>query len=123
MSSTKKRKVDFECRAFKDEWTQKYFFTLYKDKPLCLICNETIAVIKEFNIQRHFKTKHNSSTYASLSEGERRSKIESLSKQLQCQQNLFKQQDATTKSVTKASYMIAHKIAKSNKKHLVKVNS
>ena len=115
MSSTKKRKVDFECRAFKDEWTQKYFFTLYKDKPLCLICNETIAVIKEFNIQRHFKTKHNSSTYASLSEGERRSKIESLSKQLQCQQNLFKQQDATTKSVTKASYMIAHKIAKSNK--------
>lgn len=115
MLSSRKRKVDTECRLFKDEWTQKYFFILFKEKPLCLICNETVAVVKEFNIQRHFKTKHGSSTYASLSEEEIKSKIESLSKQLRSQQGLFRQLDATTKSVTKASYMIAHKIAKSNK--------
>ena len=41
---TKKRKVDSDCRVFKDEWTWKYFFTVVKDKPLCLICNETVQV-------------------------------------------------------------------------------
>lgn len=115
MLPSRKRKVDDECRSFKDEWTPKYFFILFKDKPLCLICNETIAVIKEFNLQRHFKTKHGTSTYAFLSEEAAKSKIESLSKQLRSQQSLFRQQDASSKSVTKASYMIAHKIAKCNK--------
>lgn len=115
MASNRKRKVDAECRSFKDEWTQKYFFILFKDKPLCLICNETVSVVKEFNIQRHFKTKHGSSMYASLSEEDIQFQIESLSKQLRSQQNLFKQQDATAANATKASYMIAHKIAKSNK--------
>ncbi|GBN59585.1 hypothetical protein AVEN_155333-1 [Araneus ventricosus] len=51
--ATKKRKVDSECRAF-NEWTWKYFFTVVKDKPVCLICNEAVAVFKEYNISRHF---------------------------------------------------------------------
>lgn len=54
--ASKKRKVDSECRVFKDEWTWKYFFTPIKDKPVCLICNEAVAVFKEFNLSRHFKT-------------------------------------------------------------------
>lgn len=44
--TTKKRKVDSECRVFKEEWSWKYFFTEFKDKPVCLICNETVAVFK-----------------------------------------------------------------------------
>ncbi|KFM83370.1 hypothetical protein X975_14115, partial [Stegodyphus mimosarum] len=26
------------------------FFTVVKDKPVCLICNEAVAVFKEYNI-------------------------------------------------------------------------
>ena len=56
--SSKKHKVDSECHIFKDEWTWKYFYTVFRDKPLCLICNKTVAVYKEYNISRHFNSKH-----------------------------------------------------------------
>src|SRR5688572_21532965 len=29
-------------------------------KALCLICNDTIAVLKEYNIRRHYESKHSS---------------------------------------------------------------
>ena len=45
-----KRKIDSECRVFKDEWTWKYLFIVFRDKPLCLIGNETVPVYKEYNI-------------------------------------------------------------------------
>ncbi|KAL0161498.1 hypothetical protein M9458_045223 [Cirrhinus mrigala] len=56
----KKRKVDFENREFKIEWTEKYAFVLPvgSRKPMCLICNETVAIIKSGNVKRHYETKH-----------------------------------------------------------------
>ena len=54
----KRRKVDNECRSFNDEWTKKYFSILHFGKPTCLICNQSVAVNKEFNIKRHYETKH-----------------------------------------------------------------
>ena len=58
MSGGKKRKVDKECRVFQDSWTFKYLFTQVGDKPVCLVCNETVSVFKDFNLRRHFETKH-----------------------------------------------------------------
>lgn len=60
----RKRKVDSECRLFKEEWAWKYFFTEYNGKPICLICNEAVAVFKEFNVARHFNSKHAKTKYA-----------------------------------------------------------
>ena len=57
--SEKRRKVDKECRKFNEEWKKKYFFIERKGKALCLICRETVAVLKDFNINRHYETKHN----------------------------------------------------------------
>ena len=54
----KKRKIDLENRAFKDEWTKDYFFVQDNGKSLCLICMETIAAIKVDNIKRHYNSKH-----------------------------------------------------------------
>ena len=55
----KKRKVDLENRQFKNEWTEKYvFITVDSKKPVCLICNECLAVCKEYNLRRHLKTVH-----------------------------------------------------------------
>ena len=54
----KRRKVDDECRSFNDEWTEKYFSILNFGKSMCLICNQSAAVNKEFNIKRHCETKH-----------------------------------------------------------------
>ena len=54
----KRRKVDDECRSFNEEWMEKYFSILHFGKPTCLICNQSVAVNKEFNIKRHYETKH-----------------------------------------------------------------
>ena len=56
----KKRKVDSKNREFKTKWTDKYAFVLPvgSTKPMCLICNETVALVKSGNVKRHYETKH-----------------------------------------------------------------
>lgn len=55
-----KRKVDNEKHVFKDDWTDKYAFILpnRSTKPSCLICNETMAILKSGKVKRHYETKH-----------------------------------------------------------------
>ncbi|GBN43037.1 General transcription factor II-I repeat domain-containing protein 2 [Araneus ventricosus] len=113
--ATKKRKVDSECRAFNDEWTWKYFFTVVKDKPVCLICNEAVAVFKEYNISRHFTSEHKNSNYEAMSEYERKQNVESLCKKLSGRQNVFKKVNTIQEAATHASYIVAYNIAKNNK--------
>ena len=57
---SKKRKVDCENRAFKEEWTDLFMFILpaCSSKPVCLICSETVALVKSSNVKRHYETKH-----------------------------------------------------------------
>src|SRR4029434_7910107 len=56
----KKRKVDSKNRKFKTERTDKYAFVLpvASTQPMCLICNETVALVKSGNVKRHYETKH-----------------------------------------------------------------
>ncbi len=58
-SSSKQRKVDSENRAFQAAWTDNFLFVMTRgDRPVCLICNEIIAVLKQSNLKRHFDKKH-----------------------------------------------------------------
>ncbi len=45
--------------VFEDDWTERYAFILPKSstKPFCLICNETVGVVKGGNVKRHYETK------------------------------------------------------------------
>uniref|UniRef100_A0A8C8RUL4 Uncharacterized protein n=1 Tax=Pelusios castaneus TaxID=367368 RepID=A0A8C8RUL4_9SAUR len=114
MSGPKKRKVDSECRVFKKEWTAKYFFTEVRSMAVCLICQETVAVFKEYNISCHLATKH--ANYASKqSPQERGATAQRLMAKLQAQQNLFHKQTAIQESSTKASFMLSFKLAKATK--------
>ena len=73
MSAEKKRQVDSECCVFNTEWTSKYFVTHVGSKAVCLICQNAITVFKEYNIKRHFSTKHaNYATNLSSQEREQR---------------------------------------------------
>src|SRR4029434_5732790 len=56
----KKRKIDSENREYKTEWTDKYVFalTVGSTKPMCLICNETVALVKSDNVKHYYETKH-----------------------------------------------------------------
>lgn len=113
-ASGTKRKISDEKRVFQDKWTEMYFFTLVKDKPICLVCNESIAVIKEFNIKRHFDTKH-ASKFENLSGNLRAGKLRELQRQMIHQHSVFKKQNSESESLVKASYVISEKIARSSK--------
>lgn len=48
-------------RKFKNSWQHKYFFTEIKSTAVCLICKQRGAVLKEYNLCRHYET-----TFASV---------------------------------------------------------
>lgn len=51
----KKRKIDLEGQMFHEKWKDKYFFRDVNGRPVCLICSEPVAVVKENNIKRHYE--------------------------------------------------------------------
>ena len=67
-SNEKKRKVE---RAFQDKLSVQYFFIGIAESkiPVCLICNESVSVAKEYNIKRHYETKHAVGVYGKLEGG------------------------------------------------------
>lgn len=107
---TKKRKVDSEGRRFKDKWKMEYFFTEIRNNCVCLICQETVAVFKEFNIKRHYQTKH--ANYDKLAGNQRREKLKQLEAVLMAQQRFFTRARESNENATKASYEVATLIAK-----------
>ncbi|XP_067945214.1 general transcription factor II-I repeat domain-containing protein 2B-like [Watersipora subatra] len=81
MAEPKKRKVESECRKFQTRWESEYFFKEFKGKCVCLICIETVAVMKEYNVRRHYETKHQA--YASYTGAEREQKVNQMVAKLQ----------------------------------------
>ena len=55
-SSSKKRKIVDERRVFQEKWKELYFVTAVGDASQCLICQKSIAVMKEYNMRQHYKT-------------------------------------------------------------------
>jgi hypothetical protein len=101
--------------VFKDKWIWKYFCTAVKDKPLCLICNETVAVYKVYNISQHFPSKHKNANYGAMAKDERKQKTEDIRTKLSGQQSIFKKLNSSQKAATHVGYVVAYNIAKSNK--------
>ena len=57
-NTNKKRKIEDERRSFQEKWGIQYFFIQSKNQVLCLICRNSLAVCKEYNIKRHYDTNH-----------------------------------------------------------------
>ncbi|KAL1448010.1 hypothetical protein MTO96_028295 [Rhipicephalus appendiculatus] len=83
-----KRKVEDEKRCFQERWELLYFFTESKDKVLCLICNQAVAVPKEYNVRRHFMSCHHEK-YGALTGKVREHTVSQLKAELGKQQHLF----------------------------------
>ena len=109
----KRRKVNKEKRVFKDSWADLYFFVEQKEKPICLICNESVSVNKEYNLKRHHETKHKG--YNEFKPRERKEKLEKLKSNLDRQQTIFKKQNNETEKNTKTNYIVSYLIAKKMK--------
>ncbi|KAG0723678.1 General transcription factor II-I repeat domain-containing protein 2 [Chionoecetes opilio] len=98
----KKRKVDLECWACNPEW-EEYFFSESLGQAQRLLCLQTVAVLKEYNMRRHWETRHQASSFASMSAAERKEAIVKLSGNLQKSTSLFCEQTTEADKVTCAS--------------------
>ena len=55
--STKMAKRKMDNRSFQDRW-EADLFTSIKDRTVCLVCGANVAATQEYNIGRHYETKH-----------------------------------------------------------------
>ena len=78
-----KRKVGDEHRQFQEKWELQYFFVEHRGIPTCLICTDKVAVHKEYNIKRHYSTKH-AEEYAKYLGDEREDRVAKLKTCLHC---------------------------------------
>ena len=55
-------KLEHESRVFNEDWKLKYLEKLHaNNQAICVICNATIAALKEYNVQRHYSARHDES--------------------------------------------------------------
>ncbi len=113
MAQQRKRKIESECRRFQTQWGNEYFFTEVSGKCVCLICQESVAVMKDYNIKRHYETKHQS--FKSYTGAERDQKVKQLSAALLAQQQHFFRANKAQENSTLASYEVAHLMARHGK--------
>ncbi|MBN3303579.1 PA24C phospholipase, partial [Amia calva] len=61
-----KRKVDAECHVFQEKWTNYLLFVEVKGKPVCLVCEDALAVMEKASLERHYSSKHGKLCMSSL---------------------------------------------------------
>ena len=111
---SKKRTVTEEHRVMQEKWKIFYFFAEKNGKPTCLICNQVIAVSKEYNIRQHYTSTH-ASKYDVYSGKLREEKVKTLEQSLKKQQSVYQRVHEASDTAVRASYRIAREIAVSSK--------
>ncbi|XP_071052939.1 general transcription factor II-I repeat domain-containing protein 2-like [Onthophagus taurus] len=107
---SKKRKVKDENRQFQEILTEKYFFVWSHNKVVCLICKNSVAIAKEYNVKRHYETQH--PTFTKFTGELRKQKMLSLKRELIGQQTMFIKPIQDSETATEVSYEIYRMIAK-----------
>ncbi|KAM3855168.1 general transcription factor II-I repeat domain-containing protein 2-like isoform 2-T3 [Vipera latastei] len=105
-----KRKVDFENRCFQKRWEAEYLFVNVENKAMCLVCGANVAVLKEYNMRRHYEAKHQDN-FKNLNIQQKLKKVEEFKKRLMSQQHMFRK--SQNEAAVKASFIVAEEIAKS----------
>ena len=116
MATYKKRKVETESRIFQEKWTIDYFFTQINEKPVCLLCSESVSVMKEYNVRRHYVTTILlNMTVFKVNAG--KEKVQNMIKNLKQQQSTFTKKSDNADNLLRASYIVSEKIAKHSKNY------
>jgi len=113
-SLSRKRKLVDERRVFQEKWENLYFFTEVRDKIQCLICQQTIAVPKEFNLRRHYETMHREK-YDKYTGKIRDEKVNQLKIGFDKQRNFFSNLSKFAENSVKTSFELSLMIAESSR--------
>ena len=89
-----------------EKWTFEYFFIANADRrPLCLICEQTVSVNKEYNIKRHYDSKHANGVYGKLKGRNRELEVEQLKEQLKSQSLMFQKMQTDNKKNSSMQFL------------------
>ena len=105
-----KRKMN--NKSFQDSWETDYLFTNIKDRPACLVCGANVTITKEYNIRRHYETKHYKKD-KDLDVKRKLRKVQVTKKNLVSQQTMFMKAKSKSEATVKASFIVAAEIVKS----------
>jgi hypothetical protein len=83
-------------------------------KALCLICSESITVLKECNITGHYDLKHKEK-YKICVDTQRREKVTAVKRGFESQLKVFRKQSIDSSPALRARYHVAHLLAKESK--------
>ena len=114
MSAAKKRNSDDEGKVFNSEWFTKFFVVPHNQDAVCLVCQSTIAVIKEYNVKRYYTSKH-SFQFDEIFGQSRVDKIEHLKTSIEKQQIDFTTYKKNSELVTKMSFKLCECMAEKGK--------
>lgn len=100
-----KRKVGDEHRQFQEKWEMQYFFVEHRGTPTCLICTEKVALHKDYNLKRHYTTRH-AEVDAEYQGDERANRVASLKTDLLRQQDFFKKATKENNAAVGATWLV-----------------
>ena len=113
-TTNKKRKLASENRRVQPSWETEYFVVDNDEKPLCLICKETLLVCKLYNVQRHYNT-HKQLAIVNLTGLEWQRKVNTFKHDIQQQQQTMHTALTDAEMVSLASYKISFILAQQKK--------
>ena len=113
-SSSKKRKIADERRVFQEKWEELYFVTAAGNISHCLICQKNIAVMKEYNMRRHYETMHKDE-YDGYKGEVRKEKLKRMKSSLCKQRSMLANINLSNKNAVGASFALSEMIAKSSR--------
>ena len=113
-SASKKRKIADETRVFQEKWEELYFVTAVRDTTPCLICQQKIAVMKEYNMHRHYETMLRDK-YNAYKGKVREEKVKQLQAAFCKQRSFFANINQSNKDSVRNSFVISEMIAKSSR--------
>ena len=113
MSAAKKRKTDDVGRVFNSEWCTRFIIVPHNQGVFYLVCQITIAVMKEYDIKRYYTTKH-LSQFDKIVGQARVDKIEHLKNSIK-KQGVFTPHKKDSELVTKLSFKLCESMAENGK--------
>jgi hypothetical protein len=99
---------------FKKNGKTCIFFSVVRDRIVCLICNKGVSLPKEYDLRRHYETLHKDTL--GVFEGKlREDKLKNLKSNLQRQQNIFTVATKSNEAAVHASFATSQIIANKSK--------
>ena len=101
-------------RFFNLAWEEKYLFVKNKGKPQCSVCLQVVSVLKEYNLKRHYKTRHKNQ-FEKYEKAAREAVVKDLKSKSDRKRSCMNNFTKTTLSDQKASYEVSLILAKNGK--------